>query len=362
VRWINLDARSGSQSGPNNAGIAAARGEVIAYLGHDDIWSPQHLERVAGRFRADPTVDFVVSGVMSHLPNGIPGSAVSGLFTKDADKHRFFVPPSGFAHRKTVIDRIGPWPKPMEVRAPVDDDLLLRAAAADLRFVSTGIVTVHKFTANARYLSYLAQESHEQEAMLADFGHPGHAARVEAKIAEARRLGRYMPPRRTDYDRLEKGQIAQQNAKRRGLVYREVKPLGRGATLRHQVERSVHDWRDRPILGIRLRAANPRPRILLPFTATGPVALTLRVVHPERGAFGPLDLLCNGLPVTAQPTALRRSLWGWTALYRAEVVLQDRAPSILQFQLSKPQQRRLTLGSLDLGFGIGPVRLLPLES
>src|SRR4051794_17887104 len=34
VRWHNLDYNWGTQSGPNNAGIAMARGELIAYHGH----------------------------------------------------------------------------------------------------------------------------------------------------------------------------------------------------------------------------------------------------------------------------------------------------------------------------------------
>ena len=47
VRWLGLPERSGSQSTPNNAGIEAARGSHIAYLGHDDIWSPHHLAMLA---------------------------------------------------------------------------------------------------------------------------------------------------------------------------------------------------------------------------------------------------------------------------------------------------------------------------
>ncbi len=43
VRWLNLPENSGSQSTPNNAGIAAARGDYVAYLGHDDLWLPSHL-------------------------------------------------------------------------------------------------------------------------------------------------------------------------------------------------------------------------------------------------------------------------------------------------------------------------------
>src|SRR4051794_14716616 len=46
VRFINLPARARVQSGPNNEGLAQARGDVIAYLGHDDLWLPAHLAHV----------------------------------------------------------------------------------------------------------------------------------------------------------------------------------------------------------------------------------------------------------------------------------------------------------------------------
>ena len=44
VRWINLPANMGHQSGPNNEGLRRGRGELVAYLGHDDLWLPHHVE------------------------------------------------------------------------------------------------------------------------------------------------------------------------------------------------------------------------------------------------------------------------------------------------------------------------------
>ena len=44
VQWINLPENSGHQSAPNNEGLRRARGELIAYLGHDDLWLPHHLD------------------------------------------------------------------------------------------------------------------------------------------------------------------------------------------------------------------------------------------------------------------------------------------------------------------------------
>lgn len=145
VRWINRPECSGSQSGPNNAGISAARGQFIAYLGHDDIWDPSHLERIMRLFHGERRVDFAVSGAIYHMPNGIAGSQVTGIFDDDSAKHHHFFPPSSFAHRRLACDAIGEWRMPEDIRAPVDEDFLIRAAAADLTFASTGAITVHKF-------------------------------------------------------------------------------------------------------------------------------------------------------------------------------------------------------------------------
>jgi hypothetical protein len=357
VRWINLASRCGSQSAPNNAGIAAARGGIIAYLGHDDIWEPDHLTEIAKGFGGD--ADFVVSGLIGHLPNGLPGSAVYGLFSDDSAKHRFFFPPSGLAHRKDVVDRIGPWRMPMEVRAPVDEDFLLRAAAADLRFQSTGKVTVHKFTAADRYLSYVQQRSEEQAAMLAYLTVPGHAGRVARIVEQSRRLGRVMVERPRLYDQHAPGAIARLTATKRGLLRPALQALGPGAVIRHRREACALDWRARPILGIRLHGLNPRPRFLLPFSGQE-AEISFRLVHPDRRALGPLHLTCNDVPVTAQPGGHRRSLWGWSALYRAGLQLQGDQPSVLEFQLTPAQLQKVALGPVRLGLGLGAVRLRPL--
>ena len=45
VRFINLPKNVGDQSGPNNHGVDVARGHNVAFLNHDDLWWPDHLER-----------------------------------------------------------------------------------------------------------------------------------------------------------------------------------------------------------------------------------------------------------------------------------------------------------------------------
>ena len=52
IAYVNLPLRYGDQSGPNNVGIARARGRYIAFLNHDDIWFPDHLSSAIGWLEA----------------------------------------------------------------------------------------------------------------------------------------------------------------------------------------------------------------------------------------------------------------------------------------------------------------------
>ena len=49
LHWTNLPSNSGSQAAPNNEGMARAHGDFIAFLGHDDLWFPWHLESLITR-------------------------------------------------------------------------------------------------------------------------------------------------------------------------------------------------------------------------------------------------------------------------------------------------------------------------
>jgi glycosyltransferase involved in cell wall biosynthesis len=362
LRWINLEARVGSQSGPNNAGIAAARGGIIAYLGHDDIWDPGHLAAIVEGFAKDPAPDFVTSGLICHFPNGLPGGKVFGLYPEGSPTAQYFFPPSCMAHSARIIDAIGVWRMPFDIRAPVDVDVLLRAHAAGLQFRSTGRVTVHKFTASDRYLCYVQPNADEQEAMLADLDDPGHAQRIARKLEEARRDGTYMTPSEGDYHDWAPGAFARKSLHRRGVLRPRLRPLEQGAVIRQQRESCGLDWWDGVIMGIRLHSRNPRPRFLLPYAAEGSAMLGIRVVHSDRAAFGPLTLVCNGREVTARPRGLRPSFWGWTARYETEVPLLVDAPSLLEFRLDGAQLRKRRLSGREIGFGIGKLWLRPVRA
>src|SRR5687767_14877461 len=102
VRWINLPANTGHQSGPNNEGLRRARGQIIAYLGHDDLWLPHHL---AAHVEAHDSSGGELAHSLCLLvpPNGAfwpsipqPGAGMFG-------------PPSAMTHRRRVTEELGGW-------------------------------------------------------------------------------------------------------------------------------------------------------------------------------------------------------------------------------------------------------------
>jgi glycosyltransferase involved in cell wall biosynthesis len=349
VSFANLTARVGSQTGPNNAGIAASRGQIIAYLGHDDIWEQDHLARLSALFEGDPALDFAVSGAIFHLPNGMKGAQVTGLFEGDGAQHDHFFPPSSFAHRRSVMDRIGLWRMPLEIPAPVDADFLLRAAAAGMRFASTGVVTVHKFAAGHRYLSYLEPDADEQEAMVAALATPGHAARIAALVAAARAGGTFMATRHRDYSLLSPGQLARQNAQLKGVTQIALKPLGRRQVIQPRAEPRTHDWHGSLHRGLRWTAGNPVPRLALPVTGEGLADLRLTVAHKRRTAIDRIALRCNGALLQVRMGLLWFDGRYWRRHVHTVVPLAADRPTVLHLLLEPSQQPQARVRGLGLG-------------
>jgi hypothetical protein len=60
LRWVRLPGNAGIPAG-HNAGLAAAQGEFIALLDHDDLMRPARLERQVARLRAEPALGLVSS-------------------------------------------------------------------------------------------------------------------------------------------------------------------------------------------------------------------------------------------------------------------------------------------------------------
>ncbi|HEY1895967.1 MAG TPA: glycosyltransferase family A protein [Terracidiphilus sp.] len=160
--WFNLPERVGSQSGPNNEGLRRARGEFIAYLGQDDLWFSWHLESLLATMRE--TRAECVNGLIAVLrPDrapegyGAPGARFNGGCS---------IPPSGWLHRREIIEKCGLWPLPGRLTSGVDFIFQRRAFLAGCRFAATGQFSVLKFPSPA-WKTYARSQDNPQPSYLA---------------------------------------------------------------------------------------------------------------------------------------------------------------------------------------------------
>jgi glycosyltransferase involved in cell wall biosynthesis len=158
VRWVDLQPGTGHQYGPNNEGLRHARGDVVAYLGHDDLWLPHHLSLAVEAI--DAGADLTYSIALAVDPTGAAHEALIRGRTG-------WIPPSSVTHRRSIIDRVGPWRDFRTLAVHPEEDLWRRIHQAGCRMTLVPRLTVVKFPASLRPNLYLERPSHEQAAWLA---------------------------------------------------------------------------------------------------------------------------------------------------------------------------------------------------
>lgn len=138
LNWFNLAENSGYQSEPNNEGLRRAKGKYIAYLNHDDLWLPNHLQVLVDNIERTQA-DFVYS--IAELITAY------GQFPDIPDYPDAPRPPEASAtlHRRDVVDKIGYWKAPHEVRAIPRVDFFRQAQFAGMVFDIAPYLTVLKF-------------------------------------------------------------------------------------------------------------------------------------------------------------------------------------------------------------------------
>jgi glycosyltransferase involved in cell wall biosynthesis len=243
IRWHNLATRYKCQTGPNNYGISIATGSLIAYLGHDDVWHPGHLGSLVAKMN-DTGADIACAVTVMYGPPGSGVRGLSGIFVGGSHWMDDFVPPSSIMHRRSLIDRIGPWRHPEELSDPVDCDLLRRAFNAGARPRSTDRLTVFKFNSAWRRDSYLRRDAAEQRRMLDRLtADPERCAEEEwAGLLRAVREKRLIESRMPDAGAVPPGHYYHEFMRNRGLEDAEVCELTETRRFSIEDQTSALDW------------------------------------------------------------------------------------------------------------------------
>ncbi|MGH6727432.1 MAG: hypothetical protein ACREB8_12935, partial [Pseudolabrys sp.] len=261
-----------------------------------DIWYPTHLEAVL-RTAQNKSAEIVSSVMIQIGPPGTGIRRVAGVFPTGNFTSHDFVPPSAFAHKKS-IGKVVKWRDPYTI-VPPPDVTFLREAAAISKIVSTGELTCFKFNAAWRRDAYRTRSVAEQEGMLkliesgVDFRQQAYLELIEAFVA-GKAQSTLMPQTKG----LSDGWFTRANRRFKGLDSRHDP-----ANLRH-IDTNVrfdmagqdmpfewHELENHPRFGsFRWTGPSRRVTIDLPVVVDRDLAARIHILHAVDNALNTLKL------------------------------------------------------------------------
>lgn len=141
-QWSNLPTNSGSKTAPINDGLARARGACVAFVGHDDLWLPDHLATVlrpleTGAADLASTLCAVIDPEGRHQVWGGPPAGWTHA--------RHCPTPSTWALRRELAGQLGPWLYPYDLGRESDAEYYQRAHARGARIANLPHLSVIRF-------------------------------------------------------------------------------------------------------------------------------------------------------------------------------------------------------------------------
>lgn len=163
LRFVNLPSHVGEQSGPNNEGVRLARGRFIAFLNHDDLWLPHHLDtalRAIESSGADLVFPLSIT-IDAHDRPHLAGVTSGGRYDG-----RGFAPASSWVCRRALFDEVGPWRAAASLHVAPSTDWIQRVHRAGKTIQALPVVGVVAMMSGGRRNSY-AERQEQDYARLA---------------------------------------------------------------------------------------------------------------------------------------------------------------------------------------------------
>lgn len=348
VQWHNLPERAGGQFAPNNAGLERARGEYVAYHGHDDLWHPRHLAEVV-RTLDESRADLAYSGAILYGAPETGMLAITGMSDIDRGPLLQHVPPSSFGHRRSAATEIGGWRDNSALEVSTDYDLLSRIHALRGAVARTGRITVFKFPASWRRDVYKHRGAGEQEALLRRMqNEPDFLERELASVVSAFIEHRVLPPPKLL--KLPAGQLSNITRQFKGAAAADNGDLERVERLRYEFKRlqqgmEWHPPERHPHFGpYQWSGPSTRSSLDFPLRTDRDLDLSLQLLSPlADDVLESLRLTVNDDPVPLERTPEESGAWRLRGRIPRETLQKAERATRFTFEIS----RTITPSDLD---------------
>lgn len=158
IRLIETGENRGS-SVARNVGVAAARGDWVAYLDSDNWADPEWLETVAGAFVALPDADALYTAQTTYVGMAEKPSMVRfGALNRSLLQHRNYVDMGAFVHRRQVHSAVGGFN--VDLRRGVDWDYILRIVETHRVYSAPVLGPNYRYAAAANAITSDAKAVH----------------------------------------------------------------------------------------------------------------------------------------------------------------------------------------------------------
>ena len=159
IRFHNLERNSGEPARPTNAGEQLATGDFFAWLHHDDIWLPEHLETALDQLRANQADMVFTRWARIAGPDDatqvdeVPGGRFLPLHN---------IIPSAWLATRSFTQAIGPWPTFAESLIIPSQQRLFRGWKKGKKMLALPDLTMLHFPSRTRPNSYIDADATEQ--------------------------------------------------------------------------------------------------------------------------------------------------------------------------------------------------------
>ena len=113
IRWFDLPKAPNFGYANRNIALREARGKYIAFMAHDDLWLPDHLELLAGCL-GEPQIEIAYTRPLWVIPPGCITPATFNLHDEATlelflTRQRNAIPAGCVVHRRACFEKYGYW-------------------------------------------------------------------------------------------------------------------------------------------------------------------------------------------------------------------------------------------------------------